>query len=47
MILEMANGKVSQIGLFTISRLPFQCVYCSIGRPSYIWSTRRICASRV
>ena len=28
-------------------RKMFQCVYCSIGTPSYIWSTRSICVSRL
>jgi hypothetical protein len=28
-------------------RKMFQCVYCSIGTPSYISSTRSICVSRL
>ena len=34
------------VGAFE-KRKMFQCVYCSIGTPSYISSTRRICVSRL
>ena len=48
--LDDVRGDVDAIvvGLGSFEkRKMFQCVYCSIGTPSYIWSTRRICVSRL